>query len=637
MTSSNGKVSDDGAVSITVTDDSTPQATFKHGSLTWNNITYTIDLTEKDENKKPKTRTLLSNVCGEAKRGELVAIMGSSGAGKTTLLNCLSGRLATGHLSGSILLDNQPRQIKTWKRVMAFVEQDDALYANLTVRETLRFASRLRLPSSQFSAHQRDAQADDILKSLRLTKAADTFIGDGLTRGVSGGERKRVAIGQELVGNPEILFLDEPTSGLDSNSALAVLENVKAEAVRTGRIVVLTIHQPSYEILSLFSKVTLLAGGSTVFYGPVDEAVNHFATLGYPCPPRKNPADWFLDLLTIEEETAKEDLQRIQGFHEAYRQLSLDAPPTKEISKEVDITNDVKLDLLPSTSTDPVGWSNSWLVEFGILFERAWLDILRDKPVMIASFARTFVLVILMGFAFFQLDKDQRGIQNRSGILFLWPINQVFVTIQPIVATFPLERVIMLRERSAGSYRVSSFYTAKVISQLLPAIGFSMLACIPLYWMMGLQPQAWKFFAWLLINAVEVAAAVGLGFMVSSGVPTVQMAMAVAPLITVVFLLFGGQVINNASLGWWFKWMHYISPIGYAYRAFMQTEFRGLQLSCQPGEPCTPTGELVLQQQDLNDLTVWTCAGVLAALAAWWFLTGYALLRKTSKPKMKVL
>ncbi|KAI9093004.1 P-loop containing nucleoside triphosphate hydrolase protein [Phlyctochytrium arcticum] len=629
---SEAKIPSDDAV-VTV-DPPAPPASFKAGSLTWNNITYTIDLKEKDENKKRKTRTLLSNVCGEAKRGELVAIMGSSGAGKTTLLNCLSGRLATGHLSGSILLDNQPRQVKTWKRVMAFVEQDDALYANLTVRETLRFASRLRLPSSKYTAAERDTQADEILKSLRLTKAADTYIGDGLTRGVSGGERKRVAIGQELVGNPEILFLDEPTSGLDSNSALTVLENVKAEAIRTGRIVVLTIHQPSYEILSLFSKVTLLAGGSTVFYGGVDEAVQHFAGLGYPCPPRKNPADWFLDLLTIDEETATEDMARVKGFHEAYRKLDdVSGGGTND-------TKGVKLDAVPPTSTDPnpsTGWSNSWPVEFAILFRRAWLDVCRSRAVLIASIGRTIVLVILMGFAFFQLGKNQRGIQNRAGILFLWPINQIFVTLQPIVATFPLERVIMLRERSAGSYRVSSFYIAKVLSQLIPSVGFSMLASIPLYWMIGLQPQAWKFFAWLLINAVEVSSAVALGFMVSSGVPTVQMAMAIAPLTAVIFLLFGGNVINNGSLGWWFKWMHYISPIGYAYRAFMRLEFEGLVLSCLPGEPCTPTGELVLQQQDLTGLSVWLCAIILAALSCWWFLTGYFLLRRTSKPKMKIL
>ncbi|KNC98696.1 uncharacterized protein SPPG_06376 [Spizellomyces punctatus DAOM BR117] len=631
----NSKISDE-HLSINVTDTDIPTPN-RGGSLSWNNVTYSIDLKTKDDNGKPKSRTLLSDVSGEAKRGELVAIMGSSGAGKTTLLNCLSGRLGTGHLSGSVTLDGRPRNRKTWKKLVAFVEQDDQMYSNITVRETINYAARLRLSSSRYAKAEKASLTDDVIKSLRLSKAKDTYIGDGLTRGVSGGERKRTAIAQELVGNPEILFLDEPTSGLDSNSAYAVLENVKAEAIRTGRIVILTIHQPSNEILSLLSKVVLLAGGSTVFFGPVEDALTHFASLGYTCPARKNPADFFLDLLTIDEETHEEDTARVKKLQEAYRQLDQSNVPVTHPS-EPKISMTVSLDALPGDSPEPAaGWSNNWFTEFLILFERAWLDVLRSKPVVIASFVRTAVLVILIGFAFWQLDKDQRGIQNRAGILFLWPINQVFVTIQPIVATFPLERVIMLRERSAGSYRVSSFYISKVLSQAIPAVFYSMLACVPLYWMIGLQHSAWKFFAWLLINALETTAAVALGFMVSSGVETVQMAMAVAPMIAVVFLLFGGNIINNGSLGWWFKWLHYVSPIGYAYRSFMQLEFRGLSLSCQPDEPCTPTGELVLQQQDLNGLSVWACAGILVALSTWWFLTGYVLLRKTSKPKMKVL
>ncbi|RKO86856.1 P-loop containing nucleoside triphosphate hydrolase protein, partial [Blyttiomyces helicus] len=221
--------------------------------------------------------------------GQLVAIMGSSGAGKSTLLNCLSGRVSVGHLTGNIHLNGRQRNPRTWKKTVSFVEQDDIMYASLTVRETLRFAAQLRLPSSRYTDEQKFAKAEEILRSLRLTKAADTFIGDGMTRGISGGERKRTAIGQELVGDPEILFLDEPTSGLDSNSAFMVIENVKSEAVRTNRIVILTIHQPSHEILALFSSVILLSAGSVVFYGPPDDALAHFSGLGIPCPPRKNP------------------------------------------------------------------------------------------------------------------------------------------------------------------------------------------------------------------------------------------------------------------------------------------------------------------------------------------------------------
>ncbi|RKO83107.1 P-loop containing nucleoside triphosphate hydrolase protein, partial [Blyttiomyces helicus] len=300
------------------------------------------------------------------------------------------------------------------------VEQDDALYPNMTVRETLRTAAYLRLPTSRYTRDEKNAQAEAIIKSLRLTKAADTRIGDGLKRGVSGGERKRAAIGQELVGNPDVLFLDEPTSGLDSNSAYAVIENVRSEAVRTGRVVVLTIHQPSIEVLYLFSKVILLSAGATVFFGPPDDALAHFDRLGLPCPPKRNPADFFLDILTIDHDLESEPA-RIRALHDAYRGLEEERKmESGAVSGEIEIVDAV------DAREDPLGgWANSWWEETGILYRRAWTEIFRNRPLIMAEFAQTIIVMLVMGLAFLRLDNDTRGIQNRAGILFFWPINQV--------------------------------------------------------------------------------------------------------------------------------------------------------------------------------------------------------------------
>ncbi|KAJ3177981.1 ATP-binding cassette sub- G member 2 [Gaertneriomyces sp. JEL0708] len=608
------------------------------GSLVWSNLNYSIDIPKsKGEDGKPVRRALLKGINGEAKRGEMVAIMGSSGAGKTTLLNCLSGRLGVGYLEGSITLNGRVRDRKSWKRMMAFVEQDDQMYTNLTVQETIRYAARLRLPSSEYTEAQKIEHADSILKSLRLSKAKDTPIGDGLTRGVSGGERKRTAIGQELVGNPDILFLDEPTSGLDSNSALAVMRNVKADAMETGRIVVVTIHQPSFELLSLFDRVVLLSAGYTAYYGSVEAALDHFEGLGYPLPPKKNPADFFMDLLTIAEDTAKEDMARVEKLRDAYLNKE---KPGMPLRKESIKNSGEPLEIMDASGQPRFStWGNHWFKEFSILFGRSMLDVTRSRPLIIAGFGRTIVLILLMGFSFFQLDNDQRGVQNRIGILFLWPINQFFITIQPIVLTFPIERAIMLRERSAGSYRVSTFYVSKVLAVCIPSIIYSGLASIPLYWMIGLQPVAGKFFGWLLVCTVEVLTACALGTMISSVSPTLQFSMAVAPMLAVVFLLFGGNVINNDSLGWWFRWLHYVSPIGYAYTALMQFEFRGLTLTCQEGYGgCYQRGEEVLQTQALDDISSpWLALPIMGALAFWWFAMGYVFLRLTSKPKTKLL
>lgn len=138
-----------------------------------------------------------------------------AGCGKTSVLNALAGRLPVGgKLEGDILVNDKPRT-KAFRTISAYVMQDDVLFSNLSVRETLRVAADLRLPASVPAAKKAQV-VDDVIAELGLAKAANTWIGNEIVRGVSGGERKRTNIGVELLSNPSIVFLDEPTSGLDA-------------------------------------------------------------------------------------------------------------------------------------------------------------------------------------------------------------------------------------------------------------------------------------------------------------------------------------------------------------------------------------------------------------------------------------
>src|SRR5689334_9245144 len=121
------------------------------------------------------------------------------------------------------------------------------MYDSLTVQETITFSALTRLPSEIFTKPQKIARAAHVLDLLGLSKCKDTKVGSEQKRGVSGGERKRTAVGVELVTFPKLLFLDEPTSGLDSHSAFSVVENVR-DIARQGVAVVCTIHQPAYEL-----------------------------------------------------------------------------------------------------------------------------------------------------------------------------------------------------------------------------------------------------------------------------------------------------------------------------------------------------------------------------------------------------
>ena len=135
-----------------------------------------------------------------------------------------------------------------------------------------------------------------MITQLGLAKCKDNIVGGPDLRGVSGGERKRVCIGQELLLNPSLLFLDEPTSGLDSTTAQQIVSTLWKVANDGGTTVVMTIHQPSSRLFYMFHKVLLLSEGNPLYFGQASAAMDYFTSIGYSPSVPMNPSDFLLDL-----------------------------------------------------------------------------------------------------------------------------------------------------------------------------------------------------------------------------------------------------------------------------------------------------------------------------------------------------
>jgi len=246
----------------------------------------------------PEERTILRGVTGEARPGEVLAVLGPSGSGKSTLLSILGGRLAGRH-GGTVLAGGRPPSCRgAARRRTGFVAQDDVLHPHLTVRETLVFCAMLRLPRAAPAA-AKAAAAEAVIAELGLAACVDTAVGNAFVRGVSGGERKRVSIGHEMLVNPSLLILDEPTSGLDSTAAARLVATLSALA-RKGRTVVMSVHQPSSRVYRMFDSVLLLAEGSCLYFGAGRDAMDYFASVGFAPGFHVNPADFMLDLANGE-------------------------------------------------------------------------------------------------------------------------------------------------------------------------------------------------------------------------------------------------------------------------------------------------------------------------------------------------
>nr|A0A0M4FLW6.1 RecName: Full=ABC transporter G family member STR2; AltName: Full=Protein STUNTED ARBUSCULE 2 [Petunia x hybrida]ALC79556.1 ABC transporter [Petunia axillaris] len=264
------------------------------GGLEFSNLTYTVIKKIKDSDGKWLNQEvdLLHQITGYAPKGCVTAVMGPSGAGKSTFLDGLAGRISS--LRGRVSVDGMDMTPSFIKRTSAYIMQDDRLFPMLTVYETLLFAADLRLgPISMTDKRQR---VEKLIEQLGLSSARNTYIGDEGTRGVSGGERRRVSIGVDIIHGPSLLFLDEPTSGLDSTSAHSVIDKVHAIA-RAGSTVILTIHQPSSRIQLLLDHLIILARGQLMYQGSPKDVSLHLGRMGRKVPKGESSIENLIDVI----------------------------------------------------------------------------------------------------------------------------------------------------------------------------------------------------------------------------------------------------------------------------------------------------------------------------------------------------
>lgn len=206
--------------------------------------------------------------------GNLVALMGASGAGKSTLLHVLNGTEKPSQ--GQVIINGIDiyRYPKKIEGVIGFVPQDDLLIEDLTVYQNLYFAAKLCF--SHLTEKEIDTLVLKTLSDLGLTETKNLKVGSPLRKTISGGQRKRLNIGLELLREPAVLFVDEPTSGLSSRDSENIIDLLKELSLK-GRLVFAVIHQPSSDIFKMFDKLVILdTGGYQIYYGNPVDAITYF-------------------------------------------------------------------------------------------------------------------------------------------------------------------------------------------------------------------------------------------------------------------------------------------------------------------------------------------------------------------------
>ncbi|CAI7876674.1 unnamed protein product [Closterium sp. NIES-53] len=556
--------------------------------------------------RSSSSRRILVDISGSAKSGQITAIMGASGAGKTTLLNILACRIASGRRAGEVELDGLPVRSGTMRRVSAYVMQDDIMFPSLTVRETLMFAAELRLPQS-VRREEKAAKVARLLELLGLAEVAETKIGDEGQRGVSGGERKRVAIGTEIICDPKILFLDEPTSGLDSTSAFRVVRAIKDIATNTNSIAVMVLHQPSFRVLGLVDRLILLASGHAVFHGAPPALPRFLESVGFPVPQFANSTEYALDLIEDMQRSSRGVADLVEFAREYERQQEeeeeremklgkLEEEAALRVLKERGTNEDVETGVSnrdgesgKATWWGRIGargktrrresgvdetqkYGNGWFAELAVLTRRNALITFRTPALYLLRMGLIAITGIMLATIFFQPNDSMKGFQERLAF-FSFAICVLFFVSCDAVPIFIQERNIFLRETSSSAYRPSTYLLSSTLVYLPLHLLMALTLVLEAWWCLGLQGGAQGFCFMVLACFAMLFTGNAIATCVSICINHVVLAYAVAIALMAYFALLSGFYIDRESIPEVWMWLHYLSPMKYAYEALAINEF----------------------------------------------------------------
>lgn len=578
-------------------------------------------LSVKVHDSKGGIRYLLQKVTGYAEPGGLLAIMGPSGCGKTTLLNTLAGRLDSSYMiSGQVLANGRRQQLSYGKS--AYVTQDSALIATLTVYETMVYAAHLQLPG-RMSKAEKEQRVQASIQGMGLHECAHTKVGGWHVRGLSGGEKRRLSIAVETIQQPQLLFLDEPTSGLDSAAAFYVVTTLKALS-KGGRTVILSIHQPASEVFGVFDFLCLLSGGRAVYFGETRTAQQFFDDAGLCCPAFRNPSDHFLWVINSEfdqvyqqdmeiEDASKSNTstaQKVELLVKAYAESDL----KRSAILRIDQATHKGGDLLKSAGRDAPN-----------LFKQAFYLTLRSFTNMRRDFSyywfRLFVyllLSILVGSVYYKVGLSYTAIQARAVLLMYVT---AFLTFMGVMSfpSFVQDMKMFTRERLNGHYGVAAFVIANTLSSLPFLTLMSLLPAATIYTMTGLHPGLSHFAFFFITTLASLSTAEGLLMAIVSVVPDFLSGMIFGCGVMGVFLLTGGffRLFSDLPKPVWRYPLSYMSFHTWANKALYNNDFLGLSFeNCiVPGGPPIP-GEMIVDMFEMRiPCSKWWTTLVLMGMA----------------------
>jgi ABC transport system ATP-binding/permease protein len=557
-------------------------------------------------------------------RGELVCVMGASGSGKSTLLRVLAGQLQP--TSGDVILNGQSlyQNLDVLKQYVSYMPQQDAFDEHLTIGENLLFAAAIRAP--HLSRRDRSRRLDAKLIELGLGERRDAVVGSPERKLLSGGERKRLNIGLDMIGMSDVYLFDEPTSGLSSKDSEHVMEIIRTLA--HNKIVIVTIHQPSSKIFQMFHKAILLdKGGRLVFFGTPSDMLRYFAEAEHQhqfgaelgaCPSCGTTRPEFIfDVLEtplrdlsgdiIYEENSRGQLVAARRYSPEFWRDKYEAFRLIQDVKQVSLRQEPVAPLPAPVRRKrlPLRWHDEW-TQFRTLLRRSFLSKLRNRANLVITIGVSPVLALLIATILRYSESgtyDFASAYHIPTFLFLGLIVAMFLGLTNSADDIIRDRPVLQRERNI-KVRLSYY----VISKTLTLGVFALIQCV-LFVLIGNSLLQIRGMFWIDLGIMFMTAmsGVALGLLISSLVADPKTAANIVPLVLIPQIIMGGALIKyedmNRNLGLLYSLSHWFSEHPNPDKTVKTESKLQVPLVCQFIAMRWSYEEMVVAQAKLNPLT----------------------------------
>lgn len=530
------------------------------------NVISTLDVRDLGHRFR-SNESALDGISFSVNRGEMVCVMGASGSGKSTLLRALAGQFQV--QQGEILLNSQPfySDLENLKRYISYIPQDDAFDELLTIEENLDFAAAIRAP--HLSMRDRARRIEGKLVELGLSERRDSVVGNPVKKILSGGERKRLNIGLDMIGSADIFLFDEPTSGLSSKDAEHVIEIIRSMA--HNKIVLVTIHQPTSKIFQMFNKALLLdKGGRLVFFGTPAETLEYFAKAehqqhfgtelgGCPACGTTRP-EFIFDVLETPLRDLSGDIiyeENNQGQLVPARRFSPDYWRDKyESFRLLQDMHQVALRQQPLPVPQPpplpmgkrtsIRWRDEWN-QLQVLLRRAFISKLRNRGNLLTTIVEAPMLGALIAAV---LRYSESGVYDFGSsyhiptYLFLMLVVSMFLGLTNSADDIIRDRAVLQRERNLD-VRLPYYIFAKTLALSV----FAAIQCA-LFILIGnaILEVRGMFLIYFFFNFITAATGITLGLVISSLVSDGKTASNIVPLVLIPQIILGGALIKYEEM-----------------------------------------------------------------------------------------